>query len=222
MAGPRTVAGRAPQGALRCVSAIYLAPRCTNVTCGLSDQRAPDAPARLEAPLVRFVFASGALPDEIYKDRGASFVGQANTLKEIYVSSCKCMRQAHARHATTLPAGRHVDLRFCRGFDGKLGRRSQNHLSPPSPRLRTAAAHRLDRRLPLNAARARQPVDRGTRRRHTLAAGMGVKAAMPLLHRRGHTVVGRLNVARYGKRVERVHGPRCRRAGTNLHNRAGR
>src|SRR5215467_2392276 len=130
-----------------------------------------------------------------------------NTLKEIYVSSCKWVRQAHARHAATLPASRHVDLRFPRGFDGKLGRRSQNHLSPPSLRLRTAAAHRLDRRLPLNAARARQPVDRGTRRRHTLAAGMGVKAAMPLLHHRGYAVVGRLNVARYGKRVERVHGP---------------
>src|SRR5215831_5128436 len=123
------------------------------------------------------------------------------------VSLCKCVWQAQARHATTLPAGQHVDLRFCRGFDGKLGRRSQNHLSPPSLRLRTAAAHRLDRRLPLNAARARQPVDRGTRRRHTLAAGMGVKAAMPLLHHRGYAVVGRLNVARYGKRVERVHGP---------------
>src|SRR5262249_25640695 len=94
---------------------------------------------------------------------------------------------------------------FCGGFDGKLGRRSQNHLSPPSLRLRTAAAYRLDHRLPLNAARARQ--DRGTRRRDTLAAGMGVKAAMPLLHHRGYAVVGRLNVARYGKRVEWVHGP---------------
>jgi hypothetical protein len=30
---------------------------------------------------------------------------------------------------------------------------------------------------------------------------------MPLLHHRGYAVVGRLNVARYGKRVERVHGP---------------
>src|SRR5262249_55980634 len=82
--------------------------------------------------------SQGALPDEMYEDRGASFVGQANTLKEIYVSSCKCVRQAHPRHAATLPAGRHVDLRFCRGFDGKLGRWSQNHLSPPSLRLRTA------------------------------------------------------------------------------------
>src|SRR5262245_42215131 len=90
------------------------------------------------------------------------------------VSLYKCVPQAQARHATTLPAGRHGELLSCRGFDGKLGRRSQNHLSPPSLRLRTAAAHRLDRRLPLNAARARQPVDRGTRRRHTLAAGMGV------------------------------------------------
>ena len=43
--------------------------------------------------------------------------------------------------------------------------------------------------------------------RHTLASGMGVKAAMPLLHHRGYAVVGRLNVAGYGKRVERVHGP---------------
>src|SRR5262245_4972782 len=120
-----------------------------------------------------------------------------NTLKEIYVSSCKWVRQAHARHAATLPAGRHVDLRFCGGFDGKLGRRSQNHLSPPSLRLRTAAAYRLDHRLPLNAARARQPMDCGTRRRDTLATGMGVKAAMPLLHHRGYAVVGRLNVARY-------------------------
>ena len=74
----------------------------------------------------------------------------------------------------------------------------------PSP---TAAAHRLDCRPPLTAARARQPVDRGTRRQHTLAAGMRVKAAMPLLHHRGNAVVGRLNVARYGKRVERVHHP---------------
>ena len=141
LAGPRTAAGRAPRGALRCVSAIYLAPRCTNVNCGLSEQCAPDAPARLEAPLVRFVFASGALPDEIYKDRGASFVGQANTLKETYVSSCKCVRQAHPRHAATLPAGRHVDLRFCRCFEGKLGCRSQNNLSAPNLRLRT----RVDR-----------------------------------------------------------------------------
>src|SRR5262249_16918140 len=69
------------------------------------------------------------------------------------VSLCKCVWQAQARHATTLPASQHVGLRFCRGFDGKLGRRSQNHLSPPSLRLRTADAHRLDRRLPLNAAR---------------------------------------------------------------------
>jgi hypothetical protein len=70
----------------------------------------------------------GALPDEMYKDRGAAFVDQANTLKKIYVSSCRCVRQAHARHATTLPAGRYVDLRFRGGFDGKLGRRSQNFI----------------------------------------------------------------------------------------------
>jgi hypothetical protein len=139
--------------------------------------------------------------------RGPRASARQTRLKETYVSLCKWLRQAYARHASTLPAGRHVDLRFCRGFDGKLGRRSQNHLSPPSLRLRTAAAHRVDRRLPLNATRARQPVDRGTRRRHTLAAGLGVKAAMPLLHHRGYAVVGRLNVARYGKRVERVHGP---------------
>jgi hypothetical protein len=54
--------------------------------------------------------------------QGESFVDQANALKEIYASSCKRARQAHARHAATLPAGRHVDLRFFRGFHGKLGR----------------------------------------------------------------------------------------------------
>src|SRR5262249_2331587 len=59
----------------------------------------------------------------------------------------------------------------------------------------------------VKAGRARQPVDRGTGRRHTLAVDMGVKAAMPLLHHGGYAVVGRLNMARYGKRVERVHGP---------------
>ena len=45
--------------------------------------------------------------------------------------------------------------------------------------------------------------------RHALASDMGVKPALPLLHHRGYAVVGRLNVARYGKRVERVHGPRA-------------
>jgi hypothetical protein len=42
----------------------------------------------------------------MYKNQGEPFVGQANTLKEIYVSSCKLVRQAHVRHAATLPAGR--------------------------------------------------------------------------------------------------------------------
>jgi hypothetical protein len=60
---------------------------------------------------------------------------------------------------------------------------------------------------PLNAARACQPVDRGMRCGHALATGMRVKATMPLLHHRGHIVMGHLNVTRYGKRVERVHGP---------------
>src|SRR5262249_53535085 len=59
---------------------------------------------------------------------------------------CGSARVRHASkrpraYAATLPAGRHVDFRFCRGFDGKLGRWSQNHLSPPSLRLRPAAAH---------------------------------------------------------------------------------
>ena len=52
--------------------------------------------ARLEAPLVRFVFCEpragqGALPDECTRT-GASLVGQANALKEIYVSLCKWVR----------------------------------------------------------------------------------------------------------------------------------
>jgi hypothetical protein len=36
-----------------------------------SEQRAPDAPARLETPVVRFVFAQGASPGEMYKDTEA-------------------------------------------------------------------------------------------------------------------------------------------------------
>jgi hypothetical protein len=41
------------------------------------------------------------------KYRGGSFVGQMNTLKEIYASTCKWVQQVHARHAARLPAGRH-------------------------------------------------------------------------------------------------------------------
>ena len=33
------------------------------------------------------------------------------------------------------------------------------------------------------------------------------RPSLPLLHHRGYAVVGRLNAARYGKSVERVHGP---------------
>jgi Concanavalin A-like lectin/glucanases superfamily len=51
--------------------------------------------------------------------------------KEIYVSSCKSVRQAHARHAATLPAGRHVDLRFCGGF--------RRQTRPPVPKPSAAA-----------------------------------------------------------------------------------
>jgi hypothetical protein len=104
----------------------------------------------------------------------------------VTVSSCKCGRLAYARHAAAVPAGRHIDLRICRGFDGKLGRRSQNHLSPPSLCMRTAAAHRLDHRLPLNVARACQLVDRGMPCEHAFASSMGVKPAVPLLHHRGY------------------------------------
>ena len=51
---------------------------------GWSEQRAADAP-NLEAPLVRFVFASGGtLPNDMYKDRVASVVR-------------RCSRRDHSR-----------------------------------------------------------------------------------------------------------------------------
>jgi hypothetical protein len=94
----------------------------------------------------------------MYKDRGVSFVAHANTLKEIYVSSCKCVRQAHTRHAATLPAGRHVDLGFCRGFDGKLGRRLQNHSVAANYPPRRRAPRRL---RPKSARRIYPSAERG-------------------------------------------------------------
>ena len=115
-----------------------------------------------------------------------------------------------SRHYATTPSA------------GKLGRRSQNHLSPPSVRLRTAAAHRLDRRLPLNAARARQPVGSWNAVRAYSRLRHGRKARHALAPSSRRCCRG----APERGRMWQTHGagpwPRCRRAGTNLRNRAGR
>src|SRR5262249_42287949 len=52
----------------------------------------------------------GAIPDEIYKDRGASFVGQANTLKEIYVRLMQVGRGRRMRvtRRRCQPAGKSI------------------------------------------------------------------------------------------------------------------
>jgi hypothetical protein len=71
----------------------------------------------LRVLLLRAEGGQGALPDdEMYKDRGASFVGQANTLKEIYVS-CGCGRRMRDTRRRCQPA---IDLRFRRGFDNNV------------------------------------------------------------------------------------------------------
>jgi hypothetical protein len=79
LAGPRTAAGRAPQGALRCVSAIYLAPRCTNLRA-LGATRARCSRA-FRSPAGAFCFCEPRAVREHYRTRFTRTEGRPSSAK---------------------------------------------------------------------------------------------------------------------------------------------
>jgi hypothetical protein len=99
-------------------------------------------------------------------------------------------RQPHALDtAAQLPAGRHFDFQITRDFNGKFCGWSQHHLSAPDDRVPPSVTKGCDVGLPTDAARPRQPIDRGLRRAQNLAASIGVKAASAFGHLHRHMVV---------------------------------
>src|SRR5207237_6525228 len=84
---------------------------------------------------------------------------------------------------------------------------TQDHLPAPERGIGNGAANGLQRWLPLDAARARQPDDGRFRRGANLSPDVSVKTAGARGHLRGNNVMARLPLARDRERVERVHGP---------------
>jgi hypothetical protein len=118
------------------------------------------------------------------------------------------LEQAHAPDAVDLPAGGRLRLLVAGHFHTKLRGGSEHHLAAPDICLRILSAKAIDRGTPLNATRARQPVNRRLLGWRGFARDVGIEAAVPLLHQGSDVVMWRLHVAGNRKRIERVKGPR--------------